>query len=45
MGLADGSLPIAEALAKRILSLPIGPHLKMSDAERVADAVRGASAP
>ena len=39
MGLAEGSLPIAEALAKRVLSLPIGPHLTMDDAARVADAV------
>ena len=42
MGMAEGSLPIAEALAKRGLSLPIGPHLGMDQAERVADAVRGA---
>ena len=42
MGLGEGSLPIAEALAKRVLSLPIGPHLTMNDAERVAEAVRAA---
>lgn len=42
MGLAEGSLPIAEALANRVLSLPIGPHLGMDHAERVADAVRAA---
>ena len=41
-GLAEGSLPIAERLAKRVLSLPIGPHLAMSDAEQVVDAVRKA---
>ena len=45
MGMADGSLPIAERLAKRVLSLPIGPHLAMADAERVADAVGRATAP
>ena len=45
MGLAEGSLPIAERLAKRVLSLPIGPHLGLDRAERVADAVRAASAP
>lgn len=44
MGLAEGSLPIAERLAKTVLSLPIGPHLTMSDAEKVADAVRAAYA-
>lgn len=44
-GLAEGSLPIAERLAKTVLSLPIGPHLEMSDAERVAEAVRAACAP
>ena len=42
MGLGDGSLPIAERLAKTVLSLPIGPHLGMDNAERVADAVRAA---
>ena len=40
MGLGEGSLPIAEQLAARVLSLPIGPHLAMRDAERVAEAVR-----
>lgn len=42
MGLAEGSLPIAERLATRVLSLPIGPHLGQDDAERVAEAVRRA---
>ncbi|MBC7784524.1 MAG: DegT/DnrJ/EryC1/StrS family aminotransferase, partial [Burkholderiales bacterium] len=42
MGLAEGSLPIAERLATRVLSLPIGPHLKQADAERVAEVVRAA---
>ena len=41
LGLAEGSLPIAERLAKSVLSLPIGPHLGMDQAERVAEAVRG----
>ncbi len=45
MGLGKGSLPIAERLAKTVLSLPIGPHLGMDNAERVADAVRGACVP
>ena len=42
MGLAEGSLPIAERLANTVLSLPIGPHLGMEQAERVAQAVRAA---
>ena len=45
MELAEGSLPIAERLAKRVLSLPIGPHLGMEQAERVAEAVRAACQP
>ena len=40
MRLAEGSLPIAERLANDVLSLPIGPHLGMDKAARVADAVR-----
>ena len=40
MDLAAGSLPIAEQLAAEVLSLPIGPHLGMDSATRVADAVR-----
>lgn len=45
MGLAEGSLPIAETLAKRVLSLPIGPHFSMDDAEQVAEVVRKACRP
>ncbi len=41
-GLGEGSLPIAERLASRVLSLPIGPHLAMSEAEQVVEAVRKA---
>jgi dTDP-4-amino-4,6-dideoxygalactose transaminase len=41
MGLGEGSLPIAEGHADRLLSLPIGPHLAAADAELVIDAVRG----
>ena len=36
-------LPVAERLASRILSLPIGPHLTIEQAERVADRVAAAS--
>jgi dTDP-4-amino-4,6-dideoxygalactose transaminase len=35
-------LPIAERLADEVLSLPIGPHLALEDADRVAAAVRNA---
>ena len=43
-GLAEGSLPIAEGLARRVLSLPIGPHLSMDQAAQVADEMRAACA-
>ncbi len=39
LGLREGELPIAEAIARETLSLPIGPHLSHADAHRVADAV------
>ena len=42
LGLGAGSFPIAEQLASSVLSLPIGPHLSMREAEQVADAVRTA---
>ena len=35
-------LPVAERLADEVLSLPIGPHLALEDADRVAAAVRNA---
>jgi dTDP-3-amino-3,4,6-trideoxy-alpha-D-glucose transaminase len=35
-------LPVAERLADEVLSLPIGPHLTLEDADRVAAAVRDA---
>ena len=37
--LPRGGLPIAEQLAKEVVSLPIGPHLRAADAERVIEAV------
>ena len=43
--MAAASLPIAESLARRVLSLPIGPHLSMDQAEQVADTVRMACSP
>jgi dTDP-4-amino-4,6-dideoxygalactose transaminase len=39
LGLSAASFPIAERLAKRVLSLPIGPHLQMDDAQRVISAL------
>jgi dTDP-4-amino-4,6-dideoxygalactose transaminase len=41
---ADASLPLAGQLAGEVLSLPIGPHLPLADADRVAEAVRTAVA-
>ncbi len=37
----EGDLPIAERLARETLSLPMGPHLRAEDADRVVAAVRG----
>ncbi len=42
LGLAAGSLPIAEAIHRDILSLPIGPHLSPDDAGQVIAAVQAA---
>jgi len=35
LGIKLGSLPVAERLAKEVLSLPIGPHLSASDVDYV----------
>lgn len=43
MGLGEGALPLAERLAKRVLSLPIGPHLQLEQAEEVVTVIRAAS--
>ena len=40
-GIAPGSQPLAKALAGEVLSLPIGPHLAMEDAQHVIDVLRG----
>lgn len=40
LGYSDGSLPIAEAMHREVLSLPIGPHLSPDDVEAVIQAVR-----
>lgn len=36
---AEDSLPIAQDISRDVLSLPIGPHMQLKDAERVAAAV------
>lgn len=40
LGISTGSLQIAEKLADSVLSLPIGPHLGLSDAEHIVDMIR-----
>jgi dTDP-4-amino-4,6-dideoxygalactose transaminase len=40
MGLREGSLPISEAIHREVLSLPIGPHLSLEQAQRVVGAIR-----
>jgi dTDP-4-amino-4,6-dideoxygalactose transaminase len=37
MGYGRGDFPIAEAMAEEVLSLPIGPHLKLEDQDRVIE--------
>jgi dTDP-4-amino-4,6-dideoxygalactose transaminase len=44
LGLAPDALPLARQLADEVMSLPMGPHLAMSDVERVIAAVRAATA-
>lgn len=39
LGLGPGSFPVAEHAADRILSLPMFPHLRVDQQERVADAL------
>jgi dTDP-4-amino-4,6-dideoxygalactose transaminase len=40
LGHSQGDFPIAEGLARSVLSLPIGPHLRLNDAEKVTAALR-----
>jgi dTDP-3-amino-3,4,6-trideoxy-alpha-D-glucose transaminase len=42
LGMKRGELPIAEALADSVLSLPIGPHMGEDAVDRVIDVVRSA---
>lgn len=39
LGLANGRLPVAESMARRVLSLPMGPHLSTAQAEKVASTI------
>ncbi|MEQ8442043.1 MAG: DegT/DnrJ/EryC1/StrS family aminotransferase [Alphaproteobacteria bacterium] len=41
-GYSAGSFPVAEWLAEQTISLPVGPHLSVDDAERVGNAFRDA---
>lgn len=45
MGLREGSLPVAERLARTVLSLPIGPHLSGDQAKQVIEAVNAFQEP
>ncbi len=40
LGLPEGSLPVSEAIHREVVSLPIGPHLSLEQAERVIEAVQ-----
>lgn len=40
MGIAADALPLARVAAQQVLSLPIGPHLDVTDAKKVIHAVR-----
>ncbi|MYM85232.1 aminotransferase class V-fold PLP-dependent enzyme [Duganella sp. FT50W] len=40
LGYREGAFPLAEAMHREVLSLPIGPHLQPAQAAEVADAVR-----
>ena len=41
LGLCEGSLQIAEAIHREVLSLPMGPHLTEAQQDLVIEAVRG----
>lgn len=41
LGLEEGALPIAEAMAREVLSLPMGPHLTEADVDHVVASVNG----
>ena len=41
MGLSKNSYPITEAIHREVVSLPIGPHLTMVEAQQVTKAIHG----
>ncbi|MBV9528969.1 DegT/DnrJ/EryC1/StrS family aminotransferase [Sphingomonas sp.] len=45
LGFTPGSFPVAERLANRVLSLPIGPHLSQADVDLVIRAITRRSSP
>lgn len=40
LGYAEGSFPVAEAAARRVLSLPMHPYLQVEDQDRICEAIR-----
>lgn len=42
LGYGKGSLPIAESLSDTVLTLPMGPHLRQTNAAEVVTAINGA---
>lgn len=40
LGIEKGTLPLAESIASTVLSLPMGPHLSVEEAESVVRAIR-----
>lgn len=40
LGYGEGSFPVAEAAARRVLSLPMHPYLTADDQDRICDAIR-----
>ena len=43
LGQPEGSFPVAEGLAKRVISLPMSPYLAEEDLHLIADAVLSAA--
>jgi dTDP-4-amino-4,6-dideoxygalactose transaminase len=40
LGLPPGTFPVSEAIHREALSLPMGPHLSLTDAQRVVDTIQ-----
>jgi len=45
LNLPEGSLPIAEAIHREVLSLPMGPHLTTRQQQQVIDALTNKAGP